>query len=107
MAEIMAAMDKELRQHRPSAPDLGAAQGSKSAAPRASSKATAGAAANGGAADGVEDATRPVDLDLNLVQNLLASYSSQEGLAGPVTNLIGGMGLTLPDDQDGASAVRR
>eukprot|EP00897_Mesotaenium_endlicherianum_P010836 jgi/Mesen1/9781/ME000007S09836 len=42
----------------------------------------------------------PVDLDLNLVQSLLQSYSAQEGLPGPASNLLGAMGLHLPDDDD-------
>ncbi|KAL3926063.1 MAG: hypothetical protein SGPRY_003482 [Prymnesium sp.] len=46
----------------------------------------------------IEEEYQPVDLDLNLVKNLLASYSSQHGLAGPVSNLLGTMGLDLPDD---------
>ena len=61
------------------------------------------AAAAGGAdvaPGGDDDEMRPVDLDLNLVKDLLASYSSQQGLAGPVSNLLGSMGLTLPDDKD-------
>lgn len=39
-----------------------------------------------------------MDLDLNLVQNLLASYEAQEGLPGPVGNLFGMMGLHLPTE---------
>jgi len=42
----------------------------------------------------------PVDVDLNLVQSLLASYSAQEGLPGPVSNLLGALGLALPEDTD-------
>ena len=45
----------------------------------------------------------PVDINLNLVKNLLQSYSAQDGLAGPVSNLLGSMGLTLPDDRDAVS----
>ena len=41
----------------------------------------------------------PVDVDLNLVQNLLASYEAQEGLAGPVGNLAGMLGLQMPTRQ--------
>jgi hypothetical protein len=37
------------------------------------------------------------DLDVNLVQNLLASYSAQGGLPGPISNLLGVMGMQLPD----------
>uniref|UniRef100_UPI00358F6095 protein ecdysoneless homolog n=1 Tax=Myxine glutinosa TaxID=7769 RepID=UPI00358F6095 len=42
----------------------------------------------------------PVDIDLNLVQNLLESLGSQEGLAGPVANILHGMGITLPPATD-------
>jgi hypothetical protein len=47
-----------------------------------------------------EEELRPVDIDLNLVQNLLASYSGQQGLPGPASNLVGLLGLHLPDDED-------
>lgn len=40
----------------------------------------------------------PVDVDINLVQNLLDSFSTQQGLPGPASNLLGLMGLKLPDD---------
>lgn len=46
-----------------------------------------------------EEELMPVDVDLNLVQNLLASYEAQEGLAGPVGNLAGMLGLQIPDRQ--------
>ncbi|XP_075466929.1 protein ecdysoneless homolog [Ascaphus truei] len=42
----------------------------------------------------------PVDMDLNLVTNLLASYSSQAGLAGPASNLLQSIGVHLPDNTD-------
>ena len=45
---------------------------------------------------------QPVDLDLNLVENLLASYAGQQGLPGPASNLAGLMGISLPDNQDDA-----
>lgn len=47
--------------------------------------------------DEMEELT-PVDVDFNLVKNFLDSYSSQEGLSGPASNLLGLMGLRLPDD---------
>jgi hypothetical protein len=47
-----------------------------------------------------DDDSRPVDVDLNLVQSLLASYTAQEGLPGPASNLLGLMGLALPHDAD-------
>eukprot|EP00898_Chlorokybus_atmophyticus_P001396 jgi/Chlat1/2257/Chrsp17S02567 len=42
----------------------------------------------------------PVNVDVNLVKNMLASYSAQEGLAGPASTLLGAMGLNLPDNLD-------
>ncbi|XP_069096506.1 protein ecdysoneless homolog isoform X1 [Pleurodeles waltl] len=50
---------------------------------------------------GTKDAgVTPVDVDLNLVTNLLESYSSQAGLAGPASNLLQSMGVHLPDNTD-------
>ncbi|CEO95238.1 SGT1 protein [Plasmodiophora brassicae] len=43
---------------------------------------------------------RPVDIDANLLENLLASYKAQAGLAGPVSNLMQSLGVHLPDDDD-------
>eukprot|EP00887_Chlorella_sp_A99_P006906 scaffold2.g6906.t1 len=39
---------------------------------------------------------QPVDVDVNLVSSLLASYSGQQGLPGPAGNLAGLLGLRLP-----------
>lgn len=44
------------------------------------------------------DKMTPVDIDLNLVQNLLKSYSLQEGLPGPVSNILNTMGIVLPEN---------
>lgn len=41
-----------------------------------------------------------VDIDLNLAKNLLESFKSQVGMAGPAGNLLGIMGLQLPRDDD-------
>uniref|UniRef100_A0A803VVZ6 Ecdysoneless cell cycle regulator n=1 Tax=Ficedula albicollis TaxID=59894 RepID=A0A803VVZ6_FICAL len=50
---------------------------------------------------GAEDAElAPVDVDMNLVANLLESYSAQAGLAGPTSNILQSMGLTLPENTD-------
>ncbi|PKI62546.1 hypothetical protein CRG98_017067 [Punica granatum] len=46
-----------------------------------------------------EDFT-PVDVDVNLVKSLLDSFTSQEGLPGPASNLLGLMGVRLPKDGD-------
>eukprot|EP00252_Welwitschia_mirabilis_P018578 TRINITY_DN4124_c0_g1_i1.p1 TRINITY_DN4124_c0_g1~~TRINITY_DN4124_c0_g1_i1.p1 ORF type:complete len:699 (+),score=124.85 TRINITY_DN4124_c0_g1_i1:163-2259(+) len=40
----------------------------------------------------------PIDVDFNLVQSLIDSFSSQQGLPGPASNLLGLMRLDLPDD---------
>lgn len=56
--------------------------------------ATAAAGASPSGEDGTE--LKPVDVDLNLVTNILASFESQHGLPGPVTNMAGMLGLKLP-----------
>ncbi|ESW30359.1 hypothetical protein PHAVU_002G146800 [Phaseolus vulgaris] len=40
----------------------------------------------------------PVDVDVNLVKSFLDSFSSQQGLPGPASNLLGLMGVQLPQD---------
>lgn len=40
----------------------------------------------------------PVDVDVNLVKSFLDSFASQEGLPGPASNLLGLMGVKLPQD---------
>ncbi|XP_018426908.1 PREDICTED: protein ecdysoneless homolog isoform X3 [Nanorana parkeri] len=47
-----------------------------------------------------ESGLAPVDVDLNLVTNILESYTSQSGLAGPASNLLQSMGVHLPDNTD-------
>ena len=44
--------------------------------------------------DGAEN-----DVDVNLVKNLLESFKSQAGMAGPGGNLMGMMGLNMPRDE--------
>ena len=39
------------------------------------------------------DELPPVNLDLNLVKNLLASFHAQDGLPGPATGLLAGLGV--------------
>lgn len=41
-----------------------------------------------------------VDIDYNLAKNLLESFKSQGGMAGPTGNLLGLMGIQLPRDED-------
>lgn len=44
-----------------------------------------------------------VDIDYNLAKNLLESFKSQGGMAGPAGNLMGLMGFQLPRDEDSGS----
>ncbi|KAI0190779.1 SGT1 protein-domain-containing protein [Xylaria flabelliformis] len=48
-----------------------------------------------------ESSDEEVDIDYNLAKNLLESFKSQAGLAGPAGNLLGMMGMKLPRDEDG------
>ncbi|XP_043912029.1 protein ecdysoneless homolog isoform X3 [Protopterus annectens] len=50
--------------------------------------------------DNADSELQPVDVDFNLVANLLESYNSQTGLAGPGSNILQSMGVQLPDDHD-------
>ncbi|XP_009074863.1 PREDICTED: protein SGT1-like, partial [Acanthisitta chloris] len=56
-----------------------------------------GAVPDSGAAD---TELAPVDVDMNLVANLLESYSAQAGLAGPTSNILQSMGVYLPENTD-------
>lgn len=47
-----------------------------------------------------ESDTDDVDIDYNLARNLLESFKSQHGTAGPGGNLLGLMGMRLPRDDD-------
>ncbi|KAH7249668.1 SGT1 protein-domain-containing protein [Fusarium redolens] len=47
-----------------------------------------------------ENSEEEVDIDYNLAKNLLESFKSQAGMAGPTGNLLGMMGFQLPRDED-------
>ncbi|NXG00164.1 ECD protein, partial [Sakesphorus luctuosus] len=49
----------------------------------------------------------PVDVDMNLVANLLESYSAQAGLAGPTSNILQSMGVYLPENTDCSGSSSR
>lgn len=51
-----------------------------------------------------QDDSSPVDVDLNLVKNILESFSLQQGLAGPATNILSAMGVNLPQDSQSGEA---
>lgn len=50
--------------------------------------------------DSDEESDGEVDIDFNLAKNLLESFKSQAGMAGPGGNLMGMMGMQLPRDED-------
>ncbi|DBA00777.1 TPA: hypothetical protein N0F65_004682 [Lagenidium giganteum] len=43
--------------------------------------------------DEVDESMKPLDINFNLLSNLLESFASQEGNAGPVTSMLGEMGF--------------
>ncbi|KAI1333466.1 SGT1-domain-containing protein [Xylariaceae sp. FL0016] len=47
-----------------------------------------------------DNSEEEVDVNYNLAKNLLESFKSQSGMAGPTSNLLGIMGLRLPRDED-------
>lgn len=47
-----------------------------------------------------EESDQELDIDFNLAKNLLESFKSQAGMAGPGSNLLGMMGMKLPRDED-------
>ncbi|KAF7928875.1 uncharacterized protein EAE97_009717 [Botrytis byssoidea] len=47
-----------------------------------------------------EESDEELDIDFNLAKNLLESFKSQGGMAGPGGNLLGMMGMKLPRDED-------
>ncbi|GLH15521.1 Protein ecdysoneless [Gryllus bimaculatus] len=51
--------------------------------------------------DSFDDAEnfKPVNIDMNAMKNILASYKAQMGGAGPSTNLLGPMGVRLEEEQ--------
>lgn len=52
-----------------------------------------------------EDA--PVDVDFNLVKNILESFSTQQGLAGPASNILNSMGVWLPPNKDSTDSTQQ
>ncbi|GAU27541.1 hypothetical protein TSUD_29730 [Trifolium subterraneum] len=50
------------------------------------------------AAEDMDNDFSPIDVDVNLLKSLLDSFSSQQGLPGPASNLLGLMGVQFPQD---------
>lgn len=69
---------------------------------RANEQAPKKAEGKSNATEDMDEDFTPVDVDVNLVKSLLDSFSSQQGLPGPASNLLGLMGVQLPrDDKKG------
>lgn len=51
-----------------------------------------------------DESSEEVDIDLNVARNLLASFKSQGGMAGPGSNMMGLMGVQMPRDDDEESS---
>ncbi|PMD42546.1 SGT1-domain-containing protein [Hyaloscypha variabilis F] len=48
-----------------------------------------------------------IDIDFNLAKNLLESFKSQAGMAGPGGNLLGLLGMQLPRDEDSSESAKQ
>ncbi|KFY88223.1 hypothetical protein V500_06464 [Pseudogymnoascus sp. VKM F-4518 (FW-2643)] len=59
-----------------------------------------------GKQDWEDESDEEVDIDFNLAKNLLESFKSQAGMAGPGGNIMGMMGMKLPRDEDDSLANR-
>ncbi|XP_058697349.1 protein ecdysoneless homolog [Poecile atricapillus] len=99
LRSYMSEMDRELAQTN---------VGKSFTKKRGASSAEAATSESAGPGSGTEDAElAPVDVDMNLVANLLESYSAQAGLAGPTSNILQSMGVNLPENTDLAGSSSR
>lgn len=46
-----------------------------------------------------------VDVNYNLAKNFLASVNAQQGASGPVSNIMGALGISVPRDEDDLNAT--
>lgn len=99
MRQLMAAMDAELWVKAKGVDLATQAAGDMAGGHGGGSAGGAAAGAGGGGLD-AGGGVGPVDVDLNLVQNLLAAHSAQGGLPGPASNLLASLGIVLPPDAD-------
>lgn len=93
MRKVMAVMDAELK-------EAGALN--LDPTPRTAALKDKGTGTDGQEREAWEDESDEdgeVDIDFNLAKNLLESFKSQAGMAGPGGNLMGMMGLHLPRDE--------
>jgi hypothetical protein len=95
--ELMEQMESELREH-------GALELDPQAKPSSSIKEKGEGPSALGSVESKEKGDEQsddeeVDVDYNLAKNLLESFKSQAGMAGPAGNLLGLMGMSLPRDE--------
>jgi hypothetical protein len=56
--------------------------------------------------DWEDESDEEVNIDFNLAKNLLESFKSQAGMAGPGGNLMGMMGVQMPRDEDSSQSPK-
>jgi hypothetical protein len=98
--ELMALMDAELSDKAAGGDFVTHARDASANGVGAGGSGGAAAAGLGGAGQDTGGGHGPVDVDLNLVQNLLAAHSAQGGGPGPASNLLASLGIVLPPDAD-------
>jgi SGT1 protein len=99
LSELAAHFEAELREHGAlrldSMPARAAVVDSKG---KGKERATDGATSSDDSDAASEDGE--MDIDYNLAKNILESFKSQAGMAGPAGNLLGMFGVQLPRDED-------
>ncbi|KAH7325117.1 SGT1 protein-domain-containing protein [Stachybotrys elegans] len=101
VTELTSQMEAELKEH--GALKLDSPKGSRQrlkAKGKEASKGTAGTLEIVEADAESESEDGEIDIDYNLAKNLLESFKSQGGMAGPTGNMLGMMGFQLPRDED-------
>ncbi|KAK0610495.1 SGT1 protein-domain-containing protein [Bombardia bombarda] len=108
---LMMQMEAELKGHGALALDPSAVKKKKAAQPLLNAKSGKGEGSSStgkgkevatelpGEEEEDDDDDDEVDIDYNLAKNLLESFKSQAGMAGPAGNLLSLMGMSLPRDE--------
>ena len=47
----------------------------------------------------VDERPSELELDMEVVRNLLDSVQAQEGMSGPLSNMMGQLGISLPHER--------
>jgi hypothetical protein len=99
LSELAAQFEAELRQHGALKLDnlparAAVADGKGKGKERATDGATSSDDSDAASEDG------EMDIDYNLAKNILESFKSQAGMAGPAGNLLGMFGVQLPRDEE-------